>query len=207
FSKIKNFQNVFQHTSAHFPDFGFSNQIHWLKFTLQNQTQENSLFIKVDNPNLSWLRLYFPVNSKGDYKFVEGGNLFPASQHRFGDQDNIFSVPLPMGQTRTFFLKIKSYSHIAVPISAGSQEQIVNNLNNEHWRFGLFFGAILIILLFNFVIYLVLKDKVYLYYVLYIFFLGFFLFSVYGYGYKFFWSNQPFLTLQSISIPKILMGI
>src|SRR5699024_1135424 len=139
FSKIKNFQNVFQHTSAHFPDFGFSNQTHWLKFTLQNQTQENSLFIKVDNPNLSCLRLYFPVNNKGDYKFVEGGNLFPASQHRFGDQDNIFSVPLPMGQTRTFFLKIKSYSHIAVPISAGSQEQIVNNLNNEHWRFGLFF--------------------------------------------------------------------
>ncbi len=207
FKTVKGFKYVFRHHADYFPDFGFSKHTHWLRFSLFNATEEKELLIKIHNPNLNFVKLYYPIEDDGNYDFVEGGNLESVTQHMFSDQDNVFEVSVPVGSTRTFFLKVKSFAHIIVPVSVGTQARMVEEINRGNWNFGLYMGSIIIILLFNLAIYFVLKDKTYLYYVVYIFFLGFLLFSVYGYGYKFLWSNYPYLTLQSISLPKIFMAI
>ena len=208
FSKIKTLTDAFQHPVISVPNFGLSDEVHWVRFTILNKTGQDEISIRVKNPNLNNIRLYYPITADGKhYAFLENGNLVPISRHPFGDQTSIFNITMPENSARTFYLTVESTGRIPIPISIGTAEQIVKECNLEDLIFGLYLGAIIVMLLYNLFIYVILKYRSYLFYSIFLFLMGFTLFSLYGYGYRFLWSAHPYITLQSISLPKILLGI
>ncbi len=73
--------------------------------------------------------------------------------------------------------------------------------------FGLYFGVMLVMILYNFFIFLSIKDKSYLYYVIYIVCVFLTQASFQGYTFQFLWPNYPFITHYGFFIVSCLSGI
>ena len=72
---------------------------------------------------------------------------------------------------------------------------------------GIYFGIILVMMLYNLFIYITVKDDSYLYYVIYIFFVGLTQASLQGYTFKYIWPQNTWLAIQSAFLAPGLVGI
>ncbi|HEX5553073.1 MAG TPA: 7TM diverse intracellular signaling domain-containing protein [Chitinophagaceae bacterium] len=206
FNKIRSL-TAFHAPNNTIPNLSVSPAVIWLKFTLFNNTNEQQLLINLKKSNLNYVTLYYPVDNNGNYTFFKGGNLIPISQHKFKDQNNLFEVPIPPYTSRTMYIRIKSIGQIVAPLYVGTIDNIMESINRDRLVFGIYLGIILIMFFYNFFIYFSVRDESYLYYIGYIFFIGFAQFCLEGYGYRFLWNNSPLITLQSINWVGALSGI
>src|SRR5690606_12168293 len=62
---------------------------------------------------------------------------------------------------------------------------------NEYFLFGIFYGMILIIIVYNFLVFLAIRERKNIYYIIYLISVAAYAVSLDGIGFQFLWSNQP----------------
>lgn len=199
--------NVFQRPEHDVPNQGVTRNTIWLKFTLFNETNEPNLVLSIRNSHLNHIRLYFAYDDAGHYSYLEAGNLIPVSQLQFRNQYSMFKVAVPPYSYRTFYLRVQSYGEVIVPVYAGTTYRMTDGMMRNDLSFGIYLGLILIMVFYNLFLYFSIKDRSYLYYILFILTIGFSQWCVLGYGYRFIWSGLPYVTLQSINWSVALSGV
>ncbi len=125
----------------------------------------------------------------------------------YNTSDIVFNIPTYHNDLVTVYLKITSKEQILIPIYAGTQKEIFENINRESLFLGIYFGVILIMLLYNLFVYFSIKDTNYIYYVIYIFTVGLTQASLKGIGYQYLWHGSLFLTDHMIFWSAGLVGI
>lgn len=94
-----------------------------------------------------------------------------------------------------------------LPLTLGTTKSIYESLLNKDIIFGIYAGIILVMGLYNLFIFFVVRDRVYILYVLYIFLVGLTQACIQGYAFKFLWPNSEYWANQSIIIAPDLTGI
>jgi sensor histidine kinase YesM len=138
-----------------------TNDAIWLKASIVNETGE-PIYCRIDNPRLDSVDIYIQ-SSKGDlYLYNSIGNASPISNRAFYSSSLISK--LPIDSASTVYFRIVSNKRINYPLFIGTSETMLNFVLINTMLDCLYFGAALIILLYNFFIYLSLKDKASAYY-------------------------------------------
>lgn len=189
------------------PNRGVSRTTLWVKFTVYNETNEDELVVNIRNSHLNHVRLYYAFNQDAAYTYREGGNLMHVSSLQYESQNSMFRVPIPPFSARTLFLRVRSTGEVVVPIYVGTTTEIINDMGRYDLSFGIYMGLILIMIFYNLFLYFSIRDQSYLYYIVFIFFIGFSQFCGLGYGFRFLWSGVPYLTLQSINWSVALANV
>ena len=83
----------------------------------------------------------------------------------------------------------------------------MKHVSLENLIFGLYFGIILSLLLYNIFLFISTRDLSYLFYIIYLFFLGLAQTTVSGYGFKYFWPQIPWLNDYALTITTSIAGI
>jgi len=144
--------------------FGYSPDFYvWIKFTLTN-TSDKPLhkIIEYGNPLTSYVELY---DSKTEKLLAKDG-LLSVRENRKSIHPN-FKVILKPNESKIFY--IKAYSNITtliVKLDLWDYDAFYKKEIHYQLILALFFGAMGIIIIYNFIIYLSTRDKSYLYYVL-----------------------------------------
>jgi signal transduction histidine kinase len=206
FTRIQSF-GVFRPPVQMVPNQGVTKTTIWLKFTLYNQTNEDELVVNIRNSHLNHIRLYYAFNQDAFYTYSDGGNQTEVSNLQYESQNTMFRVPIPPFSARTLFLRVQSTGEVVVPIYVGTTGEIINDMRRYDLSFGIYLGIIIIMLFYNTFLYFSIKDKSYLYYIAFIFFIGFSQFCGLGYGFRFIWSAVSYITLQSINWSVVLANI
>lgn len=199
--------NAFRPPLQKVPNRGVTKTTLWLKFVLFNETNEEKLMINIRNSHLNHVRLYYSFREDSFYTYLDAGNLVPVDLLQNKSQTGMFLVPVPPYSYRTFYLRIQSAGEILVPVYAGTNNEIANETLWYHFSFGIYMGIILIMIFYNLFLYFSIRDESYLYYIIFIFFIGFSQFCALGYGYRLLWSGAPYVTLQSINWSVALANI
>lgn len=206
FEKIKTV-NAFRTPIHAIPNLGTTKTTVWIKFTLFNGTNQPQIAVDLKESNLNYVRLYYPIDNHGNYAYEDRGNLIRVSSHKYRTQYNVFSVPIAPNSSSTIYMRIKSAGQIVVPVFVGTEDNIFEDISNDKLIFGIYLGIIVIMIFYNLFIYLSVKDVSYIYYIIFIFFVGFAQACLGGYGYNYIWSKVPFITLQSINWSGALSAI
>ncbi len=184
------------------PNFGIFEGAVWLKIRVHNKLDE-SLFLEVGSPIIDSIFLYSPQNEK----VVVQGDAFPF-QERFRDFNHfIFELPDYQDSVQTFYLKMNSSGQLQVPLYLGSLSTIehVDHLINNALFF--FFGLMSVMILYNLLLYFVVRDRSYLFYVLYIAILMITQLVPQGFAYQYFWPESPQFAQYAMLIFPIAVGI
>ena len=189
------------------PGFGFTTSAYWAKFDLNNRS----------NQTKRWLfEIAFPLHDEVEvYVFNTNGPLLsrqtPSQQWQTGDSlpfasrpyDNhnfVFPLVLQPQQTVAVYVRLKSDNSMLLPFTLWS----VDSFNATNVRsilgLGLYYGIMLVMMLYNAFVYVSVRDKSYLFYIIYLLFFSLSVLNINGLGMQFLWPNAPWWSNQGFMI-------
>lgn len=196
--------SLFQEIKKPVVNFGMTPSVYWVKATVRNETGEN-LFLELANPTLIDVQL-FEFDSTGQLKQHQySGNRVPFAS--WADQDLDYRLPLyaPPHTSETFFLRVQHYRGTQFTLNTATEEALYRTSTPRRSFEMVYYGMMAIMVLYNFFIYLTLRDKAYLYYVVYTFLMALLNAVVNGDTFKYLWPDVPALN-QFIDVISCLVA-
>lgn len=187
------------------PNLQLSKSAFWLKFSIHNTSPSDRLMLALDYPTLSVCDFYYPEG--GHYQVQKLSDTLPFSQRQYQHQNFLFDIKLPKGSTETYYLRVKSTEQMVLPLIVGDPAHVAESISTKNILWGIFIGIIVVMVAYNFFIYLFTRDRSYIYYVLYVSFIGLTQTTLSGYTYHFLFPETPLLFHKSIIIFPALAGI
>ena len=171
----------------------FGNTPHhvWMRFGLTSQT-ESEVYLEVMAPLLSNLEVY-EVHNGAAQQIFQGGFHQKFGERPIKVEDWLISLAMRRDTNTTYYLRSNSIYPLQVPVRVSSKDSFVedNQIHNLFW--GSYIGVMLFAFLYNFFIYLSVRERAYLYYLLYILgSVGFYL-GLQGFSFQFVWPNVPII--------------
>ena len=179
---------------------GFSPSAWWVRVTLDNATDKDmQLQLRQDYPLIDYLDLW-SVDHDGVWRQVQTGDMRVFSTREFDHRDFVFALDLPAASQRTFYLRYASSGQIDISLTLYSQRGLLGAISNEQLAYGAYYGGFIVLVLYNFFIFLVVRDRAFFYYLLYAISYGLY-FSVYnGLSFQYLWPNNPVWGNQSLLV-------
>ncbi|MBB5634622.1 hypothetical protein HDE68_000507 [Pedobacter cryoconitis] len=196
----------FEYLNQKVPNLGITSDKIWIKFTVENQSQVESLMLVVAQPAIDSITLYRLEQHKL-YASSKLGKFKSFHERLVNNPNYIFPIKIPKSGKETFYISINSTDQIQLPISLGTPKVVLVNDNNKNILFGIYAGIIIIMILYNLFISFTIKDPSYIYYIIYIFFVGLTQATFQGYAFKFLWPDSPWLAINSSFLVPFFSGI
>ncbi|TGL63651.1 7TM diverse intracellular signaling domain-containing protein [Leptospira sarikeiensis] len=174
-------------------DFGQGNHNLWFRLTFSNETPEPvSKLIEINYSNIDIAQFYRP-SENGNFEMEQSGMLFPFSDRKFKNRNFVYPIKLEPGEEKTYYIMTWTSGGLKVPLTLWDKEAFTQfNADVQH-GLGLYYGVMIVMILYNIFIFFSVRDVSYFYYVCYILgFLGIQLVLT-GHGFQYIWPGFPFL--------------
>lgn len=196
----------FKKVPTEIPNFGTSNSYFWLKIDLKNITEQENYLLEVAQPGLDEVHLYY-FDQQKQLQHATAGEYLPFNKREIVDPNYIFNIVLPKGESSSVYLKVFSRDFIQLPLLIGSKDSFFDSIKTKGTLFGLYAGFMLVMLLYNSFLYFNIKDRNYLFYIIYLSAVLLTQTSLLGYTFQYIWPNSPWIAQYSTFIHGPLVGI
>ncbi|MEW7278286.1 7TM diverse intracellular signaling domain-containing protein [Aquimarina sp. 2201CG1-2-11] len=144
-------------------NLGFTNTNVWLKFKIKNNTPEHfSKLLRIQKPLLDSVSLYYKEHKK--WKVYHTGVMVNEADKPIRGTSLHFPLDLTPEQTQTYYIKTYSQYGKSYAVSIINEEDYLNNEQNELLAMALIIGALVIIVFYNILLGIGLRDNVYFLY-------------------------------------------
>lgn len=173
------------------PNFGFTRSAYWFRIHLAStHPTENKWFLELQYPHIDHIEL-FQIDQKGVVSFTRGGDLLPFNARAIKQRSFVFEVPIARGEQRDLYIRVRTESSLQVPAVLWSPWTFLDKNHNEQYVLGIYYGIVLAMLVYNLLLYLSIRDTIYLHYVGYISAFVLLQLSLNGLAYEYLWPNMP----------------
>jgi two-component system, sensor histidine kinase LadS len=150
--------------------FGFTRDVIWLKLDVHEHAgalkpDDGHWWLEVALPSLDDLRLYVP-EADGRYRMTRSGDHQPFAERPLAHRLFLFPLELPGPGTHSLYLRVATGDSLAVPIRLWGPQSLRERMAHENLWLGISYGLILGMLIYNAVLWSVLRDSLYGVYVL-----------------------------------------
>lgn len=167
------------------------NASYWIRLPIRHTVKTEKLWLlEFYDQTIDYLDAYVP-QADGSYRKISMGDRHPFS-HRSLLHKN-FEIPLDMKSDTlmVYYFRVRSHGFADVRIAFRSVNRFVFYALNEYFLFGTFYGMILIISLYNLLVFLAIKEIKNIYYILYILSVAAYAMSYDGIGFQYLWPSHP----------------
>lgn len=176
------------------PDFSknqfATDRSYWVKVSILKQPKSGKNWIlEFYDQTIDEIEAYIP-NQKGFSK-IQLGDQNPFNNRLFAHKN--FEIPVVNNSEGidNYYFKIRSSQKADIRIAFRSMNRFVFYALNEYFIYGIFYGMILIITLYNLLMYGAIREIKYLYYVFYLLSVAGFALAVDGIGFQYLWPGKP----------------
>lgn len=192
-------------------NYGFSSQHHWIKIPkkiLSELSSYKNLYVEIDFPLINQVDIYYFKDFE-IYAHELTGTEYLFKQRPINAKNfSFFLKPEVTNQNvypDTILIKLSASNALFVPIHILQQQEYTDAEATYGYWWGAYFGVMLFIATYNLVIFFSLKEKSYIYYVLYIVFGLLMIASLNGHGFAYLWPSIPYVNKFSITVSTTLM--
>ncbi|MBC7485221.1 MAG: GHKL domain-containing protein [Cytophagaceae bacterium] len=196
----------FKKVPSEIPNFGTSTSTFWLKIDLKNLTEQENYLLEVAQPGLDEVHLYY-FDKNHQLKHSTTGEYLPFDHREIADPNYIFNILLPKNQVSSVYISVSSRDFLQIPLLLGTRDTFFDSIKTKDTMFGLYAGFMLVMLLYNSFLYFNIKDRNYLFYIIYLSAVIITQTSILGYAFQYIWPNFPLLAQYSWAIHGPLVGI
>ncbi len=169
------------------------NTSYWIRFSIRNEDPRNlTWMLEFPDGHNSFLQLY-QISSEGKIRtYPAVGMGQPVTLRPFDHKNFLFDLSIPKGETYTYYVKVKSRYYSSFWASLRSTRYLFSYITHEYYFLGIFYGIIFIMAMYNLLIYIFTRERVYLLYVFYVISCGLYTFSEDLTGFQIFWPDLTF---------------
>ena len=201
------------------PNFGFSSSVFWIRFRVidtltaiekkDENFSDNWLLIN-KYPSLEDVRLYYRDSLDGNFIEKNAGLISFVKSNTIHNIEFVSQLPVQKNMLKTFYLRISTPSPVIISFQIMSIRSFLHRHSKRLFFYGIMFGIFFLIIIYNSFLYFSIKEKTYLFYVLYVFSCASFLFIYDGFYTKFIGSlfARDYYMLQMAAVSSIgLFGL
>ncbi|MHA6260813.1 ATP-binding protein [Sporosarcina sp. CAU 1771] len=189
--------NDFVLNTEKIPNMGYTKSAYWVKFIVENQTEETERLLEITYPPLNKMDI-FMYREDGVVKELQLGAKYPFYERVLPNPNYAFTFDIEKDEALTFYIRFEAEGSMQMPIIIWEQMGYANKKQVDFLLLGMFYGITGIMAIYNLFLYFALRHKSYLYYVLVIFMAFFVSISLSGVGFQFVWPNSPWWNTRSI---------
>jgi diguanylate cyclase (GGDEF)-like protein len=179
------------------PNFGYTYSAFWLRFELPAkgaaQLSPGLLFLEIGFPSIEAIELHVPYARAGSairYVVQRGGDAQPWDAREVKHRNHVFSVPTADLAEAPAYLRVHSRSALTVPLYLSRPAAFAGADRDAQLLYGMFYGLIIALFLYNLMLLIALRDRIYLWYVLYVGAFGTGLAVFDGYAFQYLWPES-----------------
>ena len=183
--------------------FGFIENTVWAVLpVVNNEPRLQTGFIRIDNAWLDEVDIHF-FNANNLAKTAVLGDLNVFTMRETDARMPAVEFEFPSGTTEVVF-RFRSQDPMTIPVYLGSEKAQATYVAENAYFYGALYGSMLILLVYNLVLYFYLKEIRYLFYSLYLAAFTAFNFTYTGHGFWLLWSECVFL--QQWLMPTLMFA-
>jgi hypothetical protein len=188
-------QDRFQDNFRIRPDFDKSrynvNHTYWVKVSIENDPNSSRKWvIEFYDQSIDLLTGFLPERD-GSYRKLEVGDARPFDARSFKHKNFEFVIANESAGISNYYFKIQSSHKADIRVAVRSVNRFVYYALSEYFAYGIFYGMIVIIALYNLLIYSAIREVKYLFYTFYLISVGIYAMCVDGIAFQYLWPDTP----------------
>jgi signal transduction histidine kinase len=186
------------------PNYGLTRSVYWARVPLRDESSAGTEWLlEVAWPVVDRVALFVP-GGDGGFLEKEAGDLEPFTSWEIPYRNPTFRLPLARGRDETVYLRFAGEDTMLLPVSIRSTAAFESKRRTESFTYGFYYGVLAILIAYNLVLYLTLRDRSYLDYVLLISSWGLYHASLNGFVTQLLFPSSPELARWSIHVSASL---
>jgi signal transduction histidine kinase/CheY-like chemotaxis protein len=195
----------FRRSDSDTPNFGLTGS-YWFRLTVRNDTARQDWLADISVPFLDRIDLHV-LHADGRTGLLRTGDHLPMSQRPLHERNLVLPLSLPTGEPVTLLFNVENGGPVVLPLGLKTAETLAAETAEENLAFGLYFGIVLAVLLHNLLIFIALRERSHLYYVLYAATSIVTLANVYGYSILYLWPEHVWWANYSVPFMIAVTGL
>ncbi|GAB3541552.1 sensor histidine kinase [Spirosoma fluminis] len=177
-------------------DFGYNTSVQWLYVELES-VQKADLMLEIEYANIDQVEL-FEVRNQRVRSVALTGDRFRFSQRPYVNNNYVFPLRIPAGEKAGYYLRFDRPNAILSFFIRLWPRTVFSHIDrDEYFIWGIYIGVICIVLVVTLVMLLATRDRIYLWYALYLHFMTMHLFSDAGLAFQYLWPDTPQINAYS----------
>ncbi len=197
--KIANDPIIWNKSKNENNSYGLTSSIYWFRFTLINKSNSpKNLYLEEAYPLLDnftlfkyWNKVIYTERITGDRTHFDTRDLKV--------RNFVFNILLQPGET-TYYLKVKNEGAINVPLIIWNPQTYIESMVKEMPIMWMYYGLMLIMIIYNLVIFISVRESSYLYYILTIISIILLELTLNGYAFQYLWPNSTWWANNSLPV-------
>jgi hypothetical protein len=180
------------------------NSIYWLKFSIKIKNPYTDKWVlENQDQHIDHFDLFMEDHGK-IIPIKSAGYTLPFEIREYQHKNFVFDLPLN-SIPRTFYARVKSSHHNAILLKVRSNRNFSYYALNEYYLLGIFYGILIIMAVYNLLIFLSVRESTYVFYVIYVLCCGLISLAEDGTGFQYLWPNTPELNIVISTISPLLL--
>jgi len=161
---------------------------YWFRIKIRHNSKADKRFIlEFFDQTIDHVTAYLPQKD-GSYRVKEFGDTFNFEHRELHHKNFELYIRNDNDATQVYYFKFKSSQISDVIIVLRTVDWFISYALDEYFYFGIFYGMILVFSFYNLIMFIAIRQRQYLYYVMYNLSVGFFEMSTDGIAYQYLWS-------------------
>lgn len=179
---------------------GYSGSAWWLRLRIHNpQSSDVSRILELSYAILDYVDIYVVSDGKVLEKY-QTGDQRPYDTRPMNHRFYVLPLEWQPEQTLEIYYRLQSTSSLQAPITMWQPDAFHQSDAKSNLFQGLYYGAMAIMLVYNLLIFFMLWDRSYLYYVGFIASGPLFFLALSGQGYQYLWTDQIWWNEHSVAV-------
>ncbi|TAE00814.1 MAG: hypothetical protein EAZ97_04845 [Bacteroidetes bacterium] len=178
-------------------NYGFVNFPFWVRIKFDNANTKKRFFLEIENVDSLE---FWQKNSKHQWERILTGETLPFDTRPILHRAFLFSISLVDSSENTIYLCYRNQTQIRLHLRCWEEDFFHEQNTKNIFFYGFFYGIIILMIVYNFSIWLAIREISYLYYVGFALFLFITQFSMYGFAYQYWFGNMPFFNQSGFYI-------
>jgi hypothetical protein len=182
------FSKYFKPVKGELSNREYPKGVYWVRFTIEQSALNRQWLIELPDPHIDKVELY-EDDSGTITSLGRLGHALSFSYRKFQHKNLVFSLPV---QAKTqCLLRIETEMVSSFMIILKSPEKFTSYALWEYYMLGMYYGILLIMMLYNLFLYFNLREKNYLFYAFYVIACALYTFREDGLGFQYVWPQSP----------------
>lgn len=181
--------NSFVPSVREVPNFGFTTSVYWLRFRLRGVDSQPWL-LQIKYPPLDDVSLYTKL-AGGSWTQSASGDMHPFSQREIKHRTFLFHITVPRGQVMDVYIRCKTQGSMIIPVEVLRPSLFHSVDHEEQIALGLYYGILLVLTINSLILFFIVRERAYLFYMLYITGYGLFQMNLNGLSFEYLWPGLP----------------
>jgi signal transduction histidine kinase len=177
-------------SSEEAPGFGFTDSAYWIRFRVRNEASSDIDWLVLYEAAAFFIDYYVPSTSDEGYDVFHTGSALPFDTRDVPVGKFVFHLPVTPQESKTIYMRFASEGALILALTLLTDSTFTRQVMFQQAFNGILYGVLIILTFYNLVLFFNLRDRSYLYYVLFFSTMLIGIMALDGFAAQYLWPNQ-----------------